>query len=322
MILILVLLGAGAAAATRYYATSLVAWGRSDLAAGDLSSARQSLEQSLRLNPLSFSAYRWLAWTTLRSGDPQKAIEVAERTIGIAPQDPTGHALTGEIAFAEGRWGTAQSAFQRAVDQAPMAHLRYHAGLLEAAFKAGNQAQAIRAYAVAISDFTPERVLHPEARCLAPGDRYLLARMSRTAAQLYEGAADPTAQKAAADLADDLAQPDQRGICATGGRPGQTSPESVVASFWRAWTEGGDSAADKYLLERPSEKPKGGSRHVRLSSIYSLDGDEHLATVWHEVEIDDGKTNTSRCAKAATRFTREGWFLQGIPSVGKRPCQS
>jgi putative inorganic carbon (HCO3(-)) transporter len=320
-ILILILLAAAAVAAARYYSSSLVAWGRSDLLAGDLSAARQNLNQSLRLNPLSYPAYQWLAWTTLQSGDPQKAIEIADRTIGIAPQDPNGHALIGEIALAAGRWRVAQTAFRRAVDQAPMAHLRYHAGLLEAASKAGNQAEAIHTYEQAISLFTPERVLHSEARCLAPGNRYLLARMGRIVARLYDEAGDRIAWQTATARSGLLAEPDLRGICATGGRPGQRSPESAVVSFWRALSEGGLAQAEKYLLpNRQPHEPEGALRQIRLTSIYSLDGGERLATLRHEVEIDDGKVRMSRCARAVTRLTRDGWFLEQPPSIDDGPC--
>jgi putative inorganic carbon (HCO3(-)) transporter len=320
-LLILILLASATVAAARYYSSSLVTWGRSDLVAGDLSAARQNLSQSLRLNPLSHPAYQWLAWTTVQSGDPQKAIEIASRATQIAPQDPNGHALIGEIALAAGRWRIAQAAFQRAVDQAPMAHLGYHAGLLEAASKVGNQAEAIRAYEQVISVFTPERVLHPEARCLAPGNRYLLARMSRIAARLYEEASDTTAQQAATARFELLAEPDPRGICATGGRPGQTSPESVVASFWRARSEGGLALTEKYLLPtRQPHEPEGTPRQVRLVSIYSLDGGERLATLRYEVEIDDEKARMSRCGRAVTRLTRDGWLLEQPPSIDDGPC--
>ena len=242
-------------AATRYGSAVLVAQGRTELAVGHVADAEKNLVRARWLNPLSFSAHYWLAWTRLRAGDPQGALTAAERTLWSAPQDPNAHALVGEMALAGGRWEAATTAYRHAVELAPAAHLSYHAGLVEALASLGRSAESIHAYERAVSLFTPERVLTSEARCLAPGDRYLLARMSRIAARLYEQGADPAGRQAATARAALLAQPDTRGICAVTNRPGQTSPEAVIGSFWRGWTEGGWSRAE--TLSAASHPPPG-----------------------------------------------------------------
>ena len=331
MLLLGLLLVAAALATTRYYATSLVTWGRDALAAGDIPGARQDLERSSRLNPLGYSAYHWLSWATLRSGDSQGAIEIAERTIRIAPQDPSSHALTGEIALAGAHWRIAQAAFQRAVDQAPVAHLRYHDGLLEAAAQGGSPAEVIKAYEHAVSIFTPERVLHSEARCLAPGDRYLLAHMSRIAARFYEIAGDAARRQTALDRARSLAEPDRRGICATGGRPGQTSPEAAVVSFWHAWSEGGQHQAEQFILSERRNNTTGSSSFAMpgsgfpsqagVSWVSSLTGGEHGALLQYEIEFESESLRIGRCIQTQLSFSREGWYLDAAPAIGNGPCR-
>ena len=311
--------GVGAA---RYGSAALVAQGRTELAAGHVADAEKNLARARWLNPLSFSAHYWGAWTRLRAGDPQAALTAAERTLWSAPQDPNAHALVGEMALAGGHWEAATTAYRHAVELAPAAHLSYHAGLVEALASLGRSAESIHAYERAVSLFTPERVLTSEARCLAPGDRYLLARMSRIAARLYEQGADPAGRQAATARAALLAQPDTRGICAITNRPGQTSPEAVIGSFWRGWAEGGWARAETYLLH-PTRRPDWGtgSQPVRLAWIHSLLGGERSATVRYEVEIGETDARTVRCARTVTRFTREGWLLSESPSLEPGSCK-
>jgi O-antigen ligase len=310
------------AAATRYGSAVLVAQGRVELVAGHVAGAESNLVRARWLNPLSFSAHYWLAWTRLRAGDPEGALAAAERTLWSASHDPNAHALVGEMALAGGHWEAATVAYRYAVELAPAAHLPYHAGLVEAEASLGRSAESTHAYERAASLFTPERVLTTEARCLAPGDRYLLARMSRIAARLYDQGADPAGRQAATARATLLAQPDTRGICTITNRPGQTSPEAVIGSFWRGFAEGGWSRAETYL-PHPTRRPDWGtwSQPVRLAWIHSLLGGERSATVRYEVEIGEADARTFRCARTVTRFTREGWLLSESPSLEPGPCK-
>jgi len=327
----LALAATAALALTRFCNTTLVSWGRDGLAAGSQASAERYLTWASRMNPLSYPAMYWLAWARLRSGDTPGAMKIAERTLRIAPEDPNTHALAGDMALAAGRWEASLAHFQRAVDRAPATQLRFHSGLLDAAAAAGKPAEALRAYARALSLFTEERVLGREARCLAPGDRYLLARMSRVAAHLYPQDANPADPRAAVARADRLSQPDPRGICATGGPPGQTSPEIAIVSFWTAWTDGGFPAAERLLLpERrrteaagspPSETPQPDkTRRVRVDRVYSLTGGGHRATVVYQVEREGSEQLAGRCATTAVRFTSDGWLLEALPVLGQHPC--
>jgi putative inorganic carbon (HCO3(-)) transporter len=318
-------------ALTRYYSGMLVSLGRDAMAAGSVLTAERYLDQARLLNPLSSSALYWLAWAKRQLGDPAGATEAADRAVRIAPEDPNTSALAGEIALTAGRWETAMAHFQRAVDRAPAAHLRFHAGLLDAAAAGGKTAVAVQAYTRAVSLFTDERVLGSEARCLAPADRYLLARMSRLVARLSPADSGAFDRGAALARAARLAQPDPRGICATGGRAGQTSPEAAVASVWRAWSEGGQAAVARYLFSEPRPNPpdptsgalpeRSYGGRFRVAWIYSLSGGPSQATVVYQVERVDGDDPGGRCARTDTRFTPDGWFLMGLPILDTGPCR-
>jgi len=160
--LILLLVAAAGVALSRYYATTLVTWGRFALSAGETASAERDLTWALRLNPLSFPAHQWLARVRLLSRDLQGAVTIAERAVRIAPSDPNSLYLAGEIAGAAGRWDVAEGRFRSTVDQAPFSQLRFHAGLVEAADRAGRTAEARWSYEQAVGIFTPERVLSEE----------------------------------------------------------------------------------------------------------------------------------------------------------------
>ena len=318
-------------ALTRYYSGALVSWGRDAVAAGSAATAERYLGRARQFNPLSYSALFWLAWAQRQAGDLAAASGTTERAVRIAPEDPNTGALAGEMALAVGRWEAAIAHFQRAVDRAPAAHLRFHAGLLDATAAAGKTAEAARAYARATSLFADERVVGSEARCLAPTDRYLLARMSRLVSRLALANTADVNKAAALARAARLAQPDPRGICATGGRVGQTSPESAVVSFWRAWSEEGRPAAERYLLperrrtapEQTRTEPSEISRspRIRFAWIHSLSGNPSQATVVYQVEREENDGPKPRCARTDTRFTSQGWLLVDLPILDSGPCR-
>jgi tetratricopeptide (TPR) repeat protein len=330
---LLVLLAVAALASlTRYYANIFVIWGRYAMAAGDAMSARRDLTWALRLNPWSFPAHQWMAWVRLRSGDPQGAIEVAERAARLAPLDPNSQFLAGEILANVGRWDVAEERFRGAVERSSSAQLRFHAALVESAARGGRPAEARARYEQAVGVFTPDRVLDKEARCLAPGDRYLLARMSRIAARLYGEAGDAARQQVTAEQARLLAQPDRRGICVTSGRAGQESPEEVTESFWRALAQGGWPLAEQFLAPalRAAERKfpglvgNGAPRRprVQVAWIAGLQGDERLASLHYQVEVESSPNPPLVvCADAEARFTREGWYLTRVPVLGQEPCR-
>jgi O-antigen ligase/Tfp pilus assembly protein PilF len=331
-VIILLLLAAAFLSVTRYYASTFVTWARIALASRDAELAQRDLTWALRLNPLSFPAHHWMAWARLLSDDPLGAGEVAERAIRIAPSDPNTHYLAGEIAAASGRWDAAEDRFRNAVELSPSAQLRFHASLVESAASAGRKAEARFYYDRAIAIFTEERVLDPEARCQMPGDRYLLARTSRIAARTYGENNDSSRRHQIMVRARILAQPDPNGICATRGRPGQTSPEVAMESFWRALSDGGWPQAEQFFTpELRASQPTGGwslwqggdrPRRARLSWIAALHGGENQTSLRFEVEIEivPGRF-MNRCARADLRLIRDNWYVERLPAMEADGCQ-
>ena len=330
-VLLLVLALAAALALGRYYAALLVTDARHAVAMAETTAAQQDLTWALRLNPLSFPAHQLAAWARLRSGDPDGAFETALQMTRIAPSDPNTHYLAGEVALASGRSDMAEAHFRNAVDRAPFAHLRFHGSLLDALARTGKSAEARWVYERASDIFSPDQVLKDEARCLAPGDRYLLARMSRRAAQLYAEAQDTPRRHGAEERARTLERPDARGICSPSGRPGQTSPEASVQSFWRALREGGWPRAEQFLA--PDRRSAGGGGNDRsgrwnararqgiaIVRIDSLSGGEREARLRYEIQMGTPPGETRLCAHSDLRLTGDGWYLERLPIVETGPC--
>jgi O-antigen ligase len=330
--LIVLFLAAAFVSVTRYYASVLVTRAQFALAGRQAAVAQRDSTWALRLNPVSFPAHLWMAWARLLSGDPRGAAEVAERAARIAPFDPNSHYLAGEIAAASGRWNMAEDRFRTAVDLAPSAQLRFHAALVESAANAGRKAEARFRYDRAIAIFTEERVLSADARCVMPGDRYLMARISRIATQAFGEAGDSSRQQRLLERARLLAQPDPRGICVTGGRAGQTSPEVTTDSFWRALADGGWPQAEEFLspalrASRPGDdfRPWRGEdrpRRAHVAWIAALQGGERQASLRFEVEFETAPdSRTSRCAQADLRLIKDSWFVDKLPVMEPAPCQ-
>jgi tetratricopeptide (TPR) repeat protein len=273
-----------------------------------------------------------MAWARLQLGDPRGAIEVAERAARLAPLDPNSQFLAGEIAASIGRWESAEDHFRAAVIRSSSAQLRFHAALIESTARAGRADEARFRYEEAVRTFTSARVLDPEARCQAPGDRYLLARMSRIAARLYGDTGDSVRRQAATEQALPLAQPDRRGICATLGRSGQESPEAVTESFWRVYAEGGWPRAEQFLVP----ELRGAGRHVlgemwegenrprrvSVTWIAALQGDERQARLRYQIEGESpAKGHLAACATGHGRLVGKNWYLSAVPVMEREPCQ-
>jgi O-antigen ligase len=315
---------------SRYAASGYLDAGRAALAAGDPAVAQRELAWARRLNPLSFAVHEALAHAFLAAGETGAAVNVAGRTLALAPKDPNRHYLAGAALLADGRPDAAADRFLAAVELAPDTQLRYHAGLLDALRQGKRHAELRWRYAQALDRFSPSRVLAPEARCLAPGDRYLLARMARIIALLPRAGAPPGEFEQAAELASRLAVPDDRGICTHEGRSGQRSPESAASSYWRALAAQGGRAALQFirpdirqaleeselLLAELNRLPRG-----RVTGVAALRGGEREASFEYEVALETGDGRfTLRCASSVATLSHEGWFLTLIPRLSRDAC--
>ena len=135
-----------------------------------------------------------------------------------------------------------------------------------------------------------------------------------------------------ADRAERLAQPDPRGICATHGPRGQTSPEATAESFWAALAEGGWPAATRFLVPELRRSPPedagswwgtgGPPRRARVAWIASLSGGERQVTLRYEVAMETPHNQViARCAQTDFRFGAEGWLLEQAPIVEPASCR-
>jgi tetratricopeptide (TPR) repeat protein len=301
------------------------------LAGGDPAAAQRELARARKLNPLGFAVREAETQALLATGEFKQAVGVAGRALDLTPADPNSHYLVGTALLAAGESDAAADRFLAAVELAPATQLRYYAGLLDALRGGKRYAELRWRYVEVLDRFPPSRVLALEARCLAPGDRYLLARMSRMIALLPPAAAAPGTLEDAAELASRLSVPDDRGICTIGGPPGRRSPELAASSFWRALATGGGRAALQFLrpdvrqalasseplLAELNRIPRG-----RVAWIAALRGGEREASFDYEVALETGDGRFAlRCASSAATFSPDGWFLNQIPRLIGGPCQ-
>jgi O-antigen ligase len=326
--LAVIVLGAAALLGlTRYYATSLAVAADTAAEFGDIASARHDFDWALHLNPLSFRARQGLAWMLVQAGDPAAGLDVAEAAVAVAPQDPNTHFLAGEIAGAARRWESAEAYYGQAVTLAPFAHFRYHAGLVQATFAAGHSADVNAAYEKALESFPVTGITSSEGRCLSPGDRYLMARVSRIAAMNLPS---ETLRLAAAERARELSQPDRRGICSQNGLPDRQSPEAAVLAFWKDLQDGNWPQATRFLV--PGAQTRQGDengvlasrlpRALAIARISALRGNEGKVTIWYVLESHlPGPSEKSRCGISTLLFSPRGWLLDSTPRVLNRPCE-
>jgi O-antigen ligase/Flp pilus assembly protein TadD len=325
LLLIGLLLGAGLLAGGRFGAGLLVTRAAQRAQDGDLPGAQADLTWALRFNPMSFPAHQLLARTALQRGDPAFALRAAEALADLNPDDPNSLALAGEVAGAAGRWPEAEARFRQATELAPAAQLRLHVGLVEAAVRAGHSAEARLASERLLTLFPPARVLAEDARCLAPGDRYLLARAARWLRPLARDPVSSASPGGLQEAADRLAQPDWRPICGSGGRPGQTSPEAAVQTFWDALRAGEAAAADRVLDASAPPPPRWVNgpaplARTRMTAVRQLDAGESQALLQYtlEAELPDGR-RVEWCAATHLRHGLSGWFIDE-PTVLHPTC--
>jgi O-antigen ligase len=315
LLLVGLLVGASLLAGGRFGASLLVTRADQRAQQGDLSGARADVAWALRLNPLSFPAHQVAARAALRQGDPGSAIQMAEALARLYPDDPNSLALAGEVTGGAGRWSEAEVWFRRAADLAPVAQLRLHVGLVEAATLAGHSVEARHAYERLLVLFPPERVLADDARCLAPGDRYLVARAARHLTPLARSTAGPTSPSELREVAEGLGQPDARPICGSGGRPGQTSPEAVVQSFWDAVRTGETASVDRLIDPSLARQPRWVNGpavlpEARIAAIHRLDAGEEWAGLVYRLQagLPDGRS-AEWCAMTQLRHGPAGWII-------------
>ena len=125
---------------------------------GDIAKAQEAYEKALELNPRFAPAANNLAWLYSEyGGDKEKALQLAQKAKGLAPDDPRISDTLGWILYKRGVYKRALSLLKESADKLPeneevQQHLRM------AALKAGDEGTAIKAASGPLPAAKPEGV--------------------------------------------------------------------------------------------------------------------------------------------------------------------
>lgn len=299
--------------ATRSFAVSLHQEGRAALAQGALEEAEGAFRAARRLNPVWYAPRFWLAEVALRRGRPKEAAAEMAAAARLNPADGEAAFHLGRFLWAAGRLEEAEAALRRAVALDPASRLEFYGTLGEFLASAGKPAEALQWYRRAVEIFPPSLVRSPEGRCLAPGDRYLLAqilgRMARLA--LLDGQVRE-AESAARESAS-LQAPATAGICSGFLAPGQGSPEATLLTYWEARARG-EAVPSRLFASGVSDwhQPFEAPALVRISGILALTATESAAEVRYELEVVPPSGRLTRLRLADHLVVEKGaWVLAG-----------
>ncbi|HEV8663782.1 MAG TPA: O-antigen ligase family protein [Candidatus Methylomirabilis sp.] len=301
--------------ATRSFAVSLQQEGRAAFAQGALGEAEGAFRAARRLNPAWYAPRYWLAEVAMRRGKAQEAVAEAAAAARLNPADGGAAFHLGRMLWAAGRLEEAEAALRRAVALDPASGLNLYGTLGDFFVATGRPGEALRWYRRATEVFLPSLVRTSEARCLAPGDRYLLGHiLGRMAALLQRDGqmaeADVAAREGAALLA-----PATDGICSGFSAPGQGSPEATIVSYWAARAQGG-TAPPRLFAGGVTDwhRPLNGPAEVRVSRILALAASETAAEVRYELEIARPGGRLVRVLAADRLVVERGAWVLSAPA--------
>ena len=257
-------LSLGVLAFVRFYAEVSLRWGKWAFQEGLLGEAEAAFRRASRLYPFSYAAHYWLSLTLAEKGGKEGAVREAEAALRLNPEDGDAHHHVGRMYWQMGRLEEAEQALAQAVKLEPSSNLRFYVDLGELFLATGRAEEALRFFQRAVEVFRPELVVSQNGRCLAPGDRYLLAGILERLSQTPHPS--PLTTYASKELAEKLREPDLRGICREGLKAGLTSPEATVLTYW-------------------SRQPSAVSRQPLDLRITELVGGETQAWVIYEVTV-------------------------------------
>jgi tetratricopeptide (TPR) repeat protein len=126
--------------------------------AGRWSAAEKQYLKAIELAPQHPIAYNNLAWMTIeRKGNPQKALEWAQRAVQLSPRSAPFHDTLGWAERANGNLPAASASIQRAIELEPrVASFHYHLGVVKSEAKQPAAARAALTKALEIDARMPE----------------------------------------------------------------------------------------------------------------------------------------------------------------------
>jgi len=308
-----------ATAGTRYYSEFLRNVGKTALDVGEPDRAIEALRWASRLNPLYYSPRQLLAHAYAAQGDVKRSQREAEAAFRLDRHDGDAYHELARIQWQAGRREEAESAFLSAVRILPYTRLVFYSDLAEFFLATGKASEAQAWLEKGVEIFRSETVLSAVARCLAPGDRYILAGMYRRIAELSLRAGRVQEAKRSEEAGTRLASPAMEEICFRAMTGRFRSPESTIVAYWDSRREGdwpgvADTFAsdatrtfrDESLLPFPRS-----IQRVRVERIVRLSGNEDVARVEYEVTVDSVGGAARRAAfRDSLVVQRGGWRLR------------
>ena len=306
-------------AGTRYYAEFLRNIGKSALDVEGRERAIGALRWASRLNPLYYSPRHLLASAYAAQGDMSSSQREAEAAFRLDPYDGDAYYGLARIRWLAGQHDKAESAFLSAVRLQPYTRLSVYHDLGEFFLAIGKPTEALGWLKRGAEIFRPEIVTSRVTRCLAPGDRYILARMYRRMAEIWTSQGSISEGKQAEDVASQLASPSMEEICFRAMTGSYLSPEATIVAYWRSRRKAdwpgvmatfASDANQRFKEESLSVLPAPIER-VQVGWIVSLVGNEDAAKVGYEVKLLSRDGAERRAAFRDTLVVeRGGWRLR------------
>ena len=306
-------------AGTRYYAELLRNIGKSALEAEERGQAIEALRWASRLNPLYYSPRHLLATAYAAQGDMNSSQREAEAAFRLDPYDGDAYHALARFRWLAGQHGQAESDFLSAIRLQPYTRLSFYHDLAEFFLAIGKPTDALGWLQRGTEIFRPEIVTSRITRCLAPGDRYILARIYRRMAEIWRGDESISEGKQAEAMASQLASPSMEEICFRAMTGSYLSPESTIVAYWRSRNEADwpgvmatfASDANQRLKEESLSVLPAPIEEVQVGWIVSLNGNEDAATVGYEVKLlSRGGRQRRAMFKDSLVVERGGWRLR------------
>jgi O-antigen ligase len=305
-------------AGTRYYAEILRNIGKSALDVEERERAIEAFRWASRLNPLYYSPRHLLATAYAAQGDMSSSQREAEAAFRLDPYDGDAYHGLARIRWLAGQYEKAESEFLSAVRLQPYTRLSVYHDLGEFFLAIRKPAEALGWLKRGTEIFRPEIVTSRVSRCLAPGDRYILARMYWRMAEIRRSEGRLSEGRPAEEEAAQLASPSREEICFR-AMTDHLSPESTFVAFWRSWcvadrpgviaTFGHDASQrfkNESLMVLPSD-----IETIEVDWVVSLVGNEDAARIAYEVKLISRNGKVRKAAFTDTLVVeRGGWRLR------------
>jgi O-antigen ligase len=306
-------------AGTRYYAEILGNIGKHALEAEERGRAIEAFRWASLLNPLYYSPRYLLASAYAAQGDMSSSQRAAEAAFRLDPYDGDAYYGLARIRWMAGQYEKAESAFLSAVRLQPYTRLSFYHDLAEFFLAIGKPTDALGWLKKGTEIFRQEIVTSRVTRCLAPGDRYILARMYSRIAEIWRGEGSIVEGKQAEEVASQLAGPSMEEICFRAMTGPYVSPESTIVAYWRSRGEAdwpgviatfASDANERFKEESLSALPASIEK-VQVGWIVSLVGNEDAAKVSYQVKLLSRDGTMRRAAFWDSLVVeRGGWRLR------------